>query len=212
MKKPDPRFKRYHSPVSKRAFGPENPFLFKESIPNSFGNAGLIYQARPFRLIKIRLPGAPEVPPYPTDDTTGDPVGLQLIQFIQNYFKGLFPGDPMFFWDWLDFASQTRLQIRVLQTVAAIPYGEVRSYKDVAESIGRPGSARFIGNTMAQNPFPVLIPCHRVIRSNGSMGGFGGGIDLKMRMLDMERFSADGGQKAEVRGQMSEVKGSDLTG
>ncbi|MGD9974871.1 MAG: methylated-DNA--[protein]-cysteine S-methyltransferase [Desulfatirhabdiaceae bacterium] len=197
MKKPDPRFKRYHSPVSKQAFGPENPLLFKESIPTSFGNAGLIYQASPFRLKEILLPGAPESHPYPTDDITVDPVGLQLIQFIQNYFKGLFPGDPMIFWDCLDFGRQTRLQIQVLQTVAAIPYGEIRSYKDIAESIGRPGSARFIGNTMAQNPFPVLIPCHRVIRSNGSMGGFGGGIDLKIRMLDMERLSEDRGQKAD---------------
>ena len=190
MKKPDPQIKQDHSPVSKQAFEPENPLQYKKSIPTSFGNAALIYQARPFRLIQTLLPGSPDdLHPNPSDLLeTVDPIVLKLIIFIQKYFKGFSPGNPTVFWDWLDFGKRTRLQVQVLKAVATIPYGEIRTYKSVAESIGRPGGARFIGNTMAQNPFPILIPCHRVIRSNGTMGGFGGGIDLKIRMLDMEKM------------------------
>jgi len=89
-------------------------------------------------------------------------------------------------WDWLDFGSATRLQKAVYHATFRIPRGQTRSYRRIAETIGRPGASRFVGNTMAKNPFPVLIPCHRVIRSNGSLGRFGGGEDLKRAMLEIE--------------------------
>jgi len=87
----------------------------------------------------------------------------------------------------LDFGSMTESRIRVLEAVYRIPYGRTRTYSSIAAEIGKPSAGRFIGNTMAANPFPIVIPCHRVIRKDGSLGGFGGGIALKRRMLDMEK-------------------------
>jgi len=80
----------------------------------------------------------------------------------------------------------TPLQRRVLETTAAIPFGQTRSYAQVAASAGIPRAARFVGNTMARNPFPIVVPCHRVVRADGSAGLFGGGTDLKRRMLRLE--------------------------
>lgn len=80
----------------------------------------------------------------------------------------------------------TRLQQSVLAATASIPCGELRSYKDIAEAIDRPRAYRFVGTTLGENPFPIVIPCHRVIRSDGSYGQFGGGTDLKRKMIELE--------------------------
>jgi methylated-DNA-[protein]-cysteine S-methyltransferase len=112
--------------------------------------------------------------------------------FLQNFFSGHPPEDPASFWNLMDFTGMTDLQIQVYRVVAGIPYGQVATYRDIAVRIGRPAAARFIGNTMARNPFPVIIPCHRVIRTDGTPGGFGGGIDLKLRMLAMEKQGCGG--------------------
>ncbi|MGI6143393.1 MAG: methylated-DNA--[protein]-cysteine S-methyltransferase [bacterium] len=81
----------------------------------------------------------------------------------------------------------TPFQQRVLAAAAAIPYGEVRSYRWLAiEATGRPGASRAVGGAMAANPLPLIIPCHRVIRSDGDLGGFAGGLELKARLLALE--------------------------
>jgi len=83
-------------------------------------------------------------------------------------------------------AGLTPLQQLVLRATTDIPYGSVRSYKQIAEAIHRPRAYRFVGSTLAKNPFPILIPCHRVIRSDSSLGQFGGGTDLKRELIDLE--------------------------
>jgi methylated-DNA-[protein]-cysteine S-methyltransferase len=81
----------------------------------------------------------------------------------------------------------TPFRQRVLAAAAAIPYGEVRSYRWLAiEATGRPGASRAVGGAMAANPLPLIIPCHRVIRSDGDLGGFAGGLELKARLLALE--------------------------
>ncbi len=82
--------------------------------------------------------------------------------------------------------GMTALQQQVLRAVAAIPFGAKKTYRDIAEDVGHPGAWRFVGTTMAKNPFPILIPCHRVVRSNGEIGGYGGGSDLKKRLIAFE--------------------------
>jgi methylated-DNA-[protein]-cysteine S-methyltransferase len=69
-----------------------------------------------------------------------------------------------------------------------IPTGETRSYKEVAEAIGHPNSSRAVANACASNPHPVIIPCHRVIRSDGGLGGYsgGGGMETKLGLLNSE--------------------------
>jgi O-6-methylguanine DNA methyltransferase len=86
----------------------------------------------------------------------------------------------------LDLTSLTEFQRSVLTDVATIPAGETRSYREVAEAVGRPGAARAVGGVMACNPVPFLVPCHRVVRSGGSMGGYGYGVGLKRSLLAAE--------------------------
>jgi len=81
----------------------------------------------------------------------------------------------------------TPFQARVLEALQAIPYGETRCYRDIAEILGNPRAVRAVGGANGNNPIPILIPCHRVIGSNGSLTGFGGGLDCKRFLLDLER-------------------------
>lgn len=81
----------------------------------------------------------------------------------------------------------TEFQRAVWAALEAIPYGETRSYGEVAREIGRPSAVRAVGAANGANPLPLIIPCHRVIASDGKLQGFGGGLALKQRLLAMER-------------------------
>jgi len=80
----------------------------------------------------------------------------------------------------------TPFQSRVLEALRGIPYGETRSYKDIAIALGDPGAVRAVGSANGRNPLPLVIPCHRVIGSDGSLTGFGGGLETKRFLLDLE--------------------------
>lgn len=75
----------------------------------------------------------------------------------------------------------------VLKITARIPYGEIRSYRWIANKLGKPRASRAVGNALARNPIPIIIPCHRVVRSDGSLGGYALGLDWKKRLLELER-------------------------
>jgi len=79
--------------------------------------------------------------------------------------------------------SLTKFQWKVLEATAAIPLGETRSYKWIAQKIGKPKSVRAVGQALKKNPFPLIIPCHRVIKSDGSLGGYAGSYDKKKAQL-----------------------------
>ena len=80
----------------------------------------------------------------------------------------------------------TPFQASVLEELQRIPYGEVRSYADIADAVGNPKAARAVGNANGNNPIAIIIPCHRVVGSNGSLTGFGGGLDSQRYLLDLE--------------------------
>lgn len=80
----------------------------------------------------------------------------------------------------------TEFQKRVWDSLLNIPYGETRSYKDIAESAGSPKGYRAVGMANNKNPIMIIIPCHRVIGANGKMVGYGFGIDVKKKLLDLE--------------------------
>lgn len=88
----------------------------------------------------------------------------------------------------LDVSSMSPFRQAVLQACRRIPYGRIASYADLARAAGSPGAARAVGSTMANNPAPLVIPCHRVLRSDGSVGGFSSpqGVKQKMRLLRLE--------------------------
>lgn len=83
-------------------------------------------------------------------------------------------------------ASGTPFQESVWQALAAIPWGEVRSYRDIACAIGKPKAVRAVGAANGRNPLPIVVPCHRVIGADGSLTGFGGGLPLKVQLLTLE--------------------------
>lgn len=82
--------------------------------------------------------------------------------------------------------SGTEFQVQVLEELRRIPYGETASYADIAARIGRPKAMRAVGAANGRNPLPIVIPCHRVIGSSGSLTGFGGGLDTKEALLRLE--------------------------
>lgn len=82
--------------------------------------------------------------------------------------------------------SGTTFQKRVWQVVRSIPFGQTISYRDIARKINFPDAQRAVGNALRQNPIPIVIPCHRVIRSNGELGGFVAGIEVKRKLLEFE--------------------------
>jgi O-6-methylguanine DNA methyltransferase len=81
----------------------------------------------------------------------------------------------------------TPFQLEVWRALREIPYGETRTYADIAAAVGRPGATRAVGNANGANPLSLVVPCHRVVASGGRLGGYGGGLDLKARLLAMER-------------------------
>ena len=92
----------------------------------------------------------------------------------------------------LDLAPYgTDFQLRVWQALRAIPYGAVRNYGDIARAIGQPGAARAVGQANGCNPLPIVIPCHRVIASDGTIGGYSGGLAIKHRLLALEGAELD---------------------
>ena len=81
----------------------------------------------------------------------------------------------------------TPFQLAAWQALAGIPYGETRTYGEQADAIGRPTAVRAIGAANGRNPVSIVLPCHRVIGSNGSLTGFGGGLEVKATLLELER-------------------------
>jgi methylated-DNA-[protein]-cysteine S-methyltransferase len=85
----------------------------------------------------------------------------------------------------------TDFQLRVWQALSEIPYGAVRNYGDIARAIGQRGAARAVGQAVGGNPLPIVIPCHRVIASDGTIGGYSGGLSIKHRLLAIENIELD---------------------
>jgi O-6-methylguanine DNA methyltransferase len=87
----------------------------------------------------------------------------------------------------LDLSRGTPFQVSVWNALAQIPAGQTRSYSEIASAIGASRAVRAVGGACGENPIPVLIPCHRVLRKGGGLGGFSGGLDWKRRLLQIER-------------------------
>jgi methylated-DNA-[protein]-cysteine S-methyltransferase len=91
----------------------------------------------------------------------------------------------------LDLRGRSEFSIAVLEQLARVPYGEVTTYGSLAARSGRPRAARAIGTIMNRNPVPIVLPCHRVVGSTGSLVGYGGGLERKRLLLDLEHGQAE---------------------
>lgn len=117
-----------------------------------------------------------------TDWIYNEAIFLAAIDQLGAYFKGERTGFD------LELNVQgTDFQKRVWQELVRIPYGETISYGELAKRIGNPKASRAVGMANGKNPISIIIPCHRVIGKNGSLTGFGGGIEVKKKLLDLEK-------------------------
>ncbi len=109
----------------------------------------------------------------------------------------------------LDLRGVSEFQRKVLNLIASIPPGEVRPYGWVAEAVGHPGAARAVGTTMATNPIPVILPCHRVVRASGDIGSYLFGPQVKAALLAAEGMDVERHERDVAAGRR--LKGSDTT-
>lgn len=105
-----------------------------------------------------------------------------LKRELDEYFEGR----RRLFQTPLDWSLIGPFGTKVLSATAAIPYGSVLTYTDVAGKAGSPRGSRAAGNALGSNPIPIVIPCHRVLRTGGALGGYAGGLDRKRRLLELE--------------------------
>ncbi|MFF7144370.1 methylated-DNA--[protein]-cysteine S-methyltransferase [Streptomyces nodosus] len=124
----------------------------------------------------------------PPEETFGEPDEEpfgEAIEQLGAYFEG----------ELKDFTLElclagTPFQRKVWEQLRLIPYGETRSYGELADTLGNPGASRAVGLANGRNPIGIIVPCHRVVGANGSLTGYGGGLDRKKRLLDFESSAA----------------------
>ena len=109
-----------------------------------------------------------------------------LIKKTYSQLKEYFAGNRKIF-DIPISANGTEFQIKVWEELQKIPYGKIRTYKEIAENIGNKNASRAVGMANNKNPIAIIIPCHRVIGSNGDLTGYAGGIKLKQYLLNLEK-------------------------
>src|SRR5207248_5914676 len=105
---------------------------------------------------------------------------------VVHQLRAYFAGERRAFDLRFDLSGISSFQRRVLMAAASVPAGEVVSYGEIARRIGRPGGSRAVGQALGRNPIPIVIPCHRVIAAGGRIGGYGGGLVIKRRLLRLE--------------------------
>lgn len=103
---------------------------------------------------------------------------------LASYFEGTGTG----FTPQIKFLVGTEFERKVWESLNEVPFGETRTYKWVAERVGSPSAVRAVGRALSKNPVPIVIPCHRIIESDGSIGGYSSGVDTKRRLLEMEYY------------------------
>ncbi len=111
------------------------------------------------------------------------------LQSVLNEIHDYFNGNQVNFKSSLDLRIGTVFQRKVWDKISKIPHGKLRTYKWIASEIGNINAVRAVGNAVGKNPVPPIIPCHRVIRTDGKLGGFSSGISLKKWLLKLEKSS-----------------------
>jgi len=135
----------------------------------------------------IRTIDFPPARPVECERDDRDPLLIELARELESYFAGRLRRFEVP----LDMQG-TPFQMRVWRELEGIPFGETRSYRQVAAAIGAENAVRAVGAANGANPVPIVVPCHRVIGSSGKLVGYGGGLELKKRLLELEGSRAMG--------------------
>ncbi len=160
-------------------------------LPSPFGPLALLWRDMPGgpKVQRVLLPG--EGTPveevlraWPVEVLPGScPAMATLAAQIERFWAGEGVSFPL---EILAMETCSAFQQQVLRVEHAIPRGWVSTYGRIAAYLGMPGAARAVGTALANNPFPILIPCHRVVRADGTLGGYQGGAAMKRALLEME--------------------------
>ena len=156
-----------------------NEELISFTFDTPLVRVGITASVRGLLTLTMPSPSAPTAQEQPSPQFTG------LIERLKAYFNG----SKVAFPDKLDLSGATPFQLKVWEITRLIPYGETRSYHWVAEQIGQPAAARAVGQALAKNPLPIIIPCHRVVASDGKLGGYSGGLEIKRSLIHLERIT-----------------------
>ncbi len=108
-----------------------------------------------------------------------------FVKELEDYFQGI-DND---FSQKIKFLKGTDFEKKVWSCLKNISFGETKTYKWIAEKIGSPSATRAVGQALSRNPLPIVLPCHRIIESDGSIGGFSSGVNIKRRLLELEYYS-----------------------
>ncbi len=172
------------------------PVCRKIITPTPFGSVGLIWSGSETAPVILRVtlskPGlsAEEQASvlYPESFAASCPGIDRVAAGIEALLEGK---DVGFSLEGAALDSCSLFQQRVLRAEHGVPRGRVSTYKLIAEHLGKPGGARAVGNALAKNPFPLIVPCHRAIRSDRRPGDYQGGLEMKRALLEMEGISFD---------------------
>jgi methylated-DNA-[protein]-cysteine S-methyltransferase len=170
--------------------------VYYTSTATKFGDVGIVWRGQDggATVVRIFLPGYDEGiddlirRTFPGAARGSHKTAEQMVRSIQGLAAGR---DVRFSEKSFDMSVCGEFQRRVLSQLMRIPRGRVSTYGRVAEKSKASRAARAVGNALAMNPYPLIIPCHRVIRSDGSLGGFGGGLKMKRDLLLMEGITFD---------------------
>ncbi|MGA2317321.1 MAG: methylated-DNA--[protein]-cysteine S-methyltransferase [Thermodesulfobacteriota bacterium] len=154
-----------------------SPFLKKVFVASTEGGVCMVDFLKSEEVFLRRLKEK-----FPGKIIRDDRKNRNILNQLKKYLKG----ELQRFDCKLDFKG-TPFQKKVWSALAKIPYGQTRSYKEIARAIGHPKAFRAVGNANGQNSIPLIIPCHRVIENNGGLGGFGHGVKVKKQLLDFEK-------------------------
>ncbi len=159
-----------------------------EVISTGWGAFGVVASER--GIVRTYLPGgrADEVREMIRNEWPEAKAERGAVSGLGDTVKAFFAGQPIGFDVELDLSETTAFEASVIAAARRIPYGETVSYSELARSAGSPRAARAVGTVMAGNRFPLIVPCHRVVRSDGTLGGFSApdGVDMKRRLLALE--------------------------
>lgn len=148
----------------------------RQGLVNVVFHAAGAVRERALARLASRLGGTPVEEP-------GSPLLAEPIRQVRAYFAGELRDFELP----LDWSLTSGFNRQVLHALATtVPYGTVVGYGDLAERVGQPGAAQAVGAAMGSNPLPVVVPCHRVVESDGGIGGFGGGLEAKRKLLALE--------------------------
>jgi methylated-DNA-[protein]-cysteine S-methyltransferase len=171
------------------------------AVLTASGWVGIAWSARGLVAVTLPQPTQQDVLcqlPSSTGPVPLPPPGLDLAA-LANQLRRYFDGQEVTFEEPLDLTVGTDFQRRVWAITRAIPRGQTCTYADIARKAGSPKDARAVGQAMAHNPWPIVVPCHRVVGSDGRLTGFGGGLELKRHMLAMEgAIAAQGDDKGRL--------------